>query len=168
MGTLRVATVGFDIAPKFHPQYGAWGTTPIMTETDKPLLTRCLVLEEGNRKIVWYSHDLCGENVKGTDELRMEIAQALGLNFEQVIWSTSQTHSSPTLPGSQLPGGSSITVRGEFDKDFCQMERKRFINRCINAAKEAISNLEPAKMWIGRGYCDNVSYDSRFPMPSGG
>ena len=119
--------VGFDIAPRFHPQFGAWGTTPGITETDMPLLTRCLALEQEVRMLVWFSHDLCGNSVPETDCLRNEIAEAIGVKPDQCVWSTSQTHSSPTLPGSQMPGGSSIAVRGEFDEEFCKLERQRFV-----------------------------------------
>ena len=168
MNKLNAAMVGFDIAPRFHPEFGAWGTTPIITETDMPLLTRCLALKQEDRLLVWFSHDLCGDNIRGTDRFRDEVADAIGLNREQVIWSTSQTHSSATIPGSNQPGGSCLTVRGSFDEEFCQNERDRFVKTCIEAAKEAISSLQPANVRVGKGYCDNISYNSRFPMPAGG
>ena len=168
MNSLRAAMTGFNIAPRFHPKYGAWGTTPIMTETDMPIETRCLALDQQGRRLVWFAHDLCGNSVADTDALRKEIAEEIGLDPQQVIWSTSQTHSSPTLPGTSMPGGSCITVRGEFDVEFCNPERTRFVRRCIEAGREAIDSLKSAKVWSGRGYCDNISYNSRFPMPTGG
>ena len=168
MGEFKAAMTGFDIDPRFHPEYGAWGTTPVMTEIDIPVLTRCLVLAGGDKALVWFSHDLIGESVEGTDVLRREIADTLDIETSCIVWSTSQTHSSPTFPGSDMPGGSSITVRGEFDPEFCRKERERFMERCVEAVKEAMAHLQPAEVLIGRGYCDNISYDSRFPMPAGG
>ncbi len=76
--------------------------------------------------------DLCGNPVPEVDKIRAEIAAKLALKPEQIIWSTSQTHSSPTLPGSNTPGGSSITVRGEFDEAFCLQERRTFMDRCVS------------------------------------
>ncbi|MBN2457002.1 MAG: hypothetical protein JXB29_10805 [Sedimentisphaerales bacterium] len=168
MSGLRVSMVGFDIAPRFHPEYGAWGTTPVITETDMPLLTRCLALEQDGRLLIWFSHDLCGNSITETDSFRDEMAGALKLNRDQVIWSTSQTHSSPTFPGSNLPGGSGITTRGIFDEEFSEKQRKRFLENCIDAAKKAIDGLQPADVWVGKGYCDSISYNTRFPMPTGG
>jgi hypothetical protein len=44
MNSLRVGMVGFDITPRFHPAFGAWGSTHTMTELDLPLLARCIAL----------------------------------------------------------------------------------------------------------------------------
>ena len=35
--TFDVGIAGFDFTPEIHPEYGAWGTTPGMTEVDMPL-----------------------------------------------------------------------------------------------------------------------------------
>jgi hypothetical protein len=47
-------------------------------------------------------------------------------------------------------------------------QRKRFINACVDAGREAINGLRPAKLRAGRGHCDSMSYNSRLPMPGGG
>ena len=75
--TLKAAIVGFDITPRFHSVCGAWGCTPTMTEVDLPLLSRCVALEEGGRRLIWYGSDLVGETIKGTDTYRDEVADAL-------------------------------------------------------------------------------------------
>ena len=167
MSGLNVGFVGFDITPEIHPEYGAWGTTPQMTSVDMPLLARCLVLDDGTTRIVWFGSDLCGNSTRETAEFRDEVAEALGLTRPQVIWSTSQTHSSPTIPGSDMPGGSSVTTRGAYDADYCREQRRRFIGSYVNAAKKAIENLQPADVYVGKGFCDSMSYNTRFPMPNG-
>lgn len=159
--------VGFDVTPRFHPTCGAWGSTPSMTELDIPLLARCLVIKQDERMAVWYGLDLSGDHVHGTDATRTEIATALGLEFDQIIWSTSQTHSSGAMPGSPMTGSCICDLTTQ-DAEFMESERKRFMNACIDAAKEAISKLQPATVWTGRGYCDSISFNRRFPMPNGG
>lgn len=167
MSRLRVGIVGFDITPRFHPTCGAWGCTPTMTKLDMPLLARCIALEQDHRRLIWFGSDLVGESVPGTDVLREEVAAALGLPRDQIVWSTSQTHSSGALPGSVLTG-SSICDLSKQDPQFMAAERKRFISAYIEAAREAIRRLQPASVWAGRGYCDSVSYNTRLPMPTGG
>ncbi len=167
MSSLHVGCVEFDISPRFHPTCGAWGTTSAMTELDMPLLAQCIAFQQDDRMLLWFGSDLVGETVPGTDVLRDEVAGALGLCREQVIWSTSQTHSSGAFPGSILTG-SSISDLSKQDPDFMQAERKRVMNLYLEAGKEAIRRLKPAKVWAGRGYCDSVSYNTRFPMPNGG
>ena len=167
MNQLRAAMVGFDITPRFHPQYGAWGTTPLVTELDMPLLARCLVLEQADCRIVWFGSDLCGEPVPFTLQLREQVAGALGMTVEQVIWSTSQSHSTGALPGSVM-SGSAITKKVAIDRDFIDAERARFMNAYVDAAGRAIAALKPAQVSAGRGHCDSIGYNSRFPMPTGG
>lgn len=167
MSSLHAAVVGFDITPRFHPTCGAWGDTSTMTGVDMPLLARCVALQQDGQLLLWFGSDLVGESVSGTDGLRSEIAGALRLRPEQLIWSTSQTHSSGALPGSVITG-SSICDLSLQDPDFMAAERKRFITAYVDAGREAISSLQPARVWAGRGYCDSMSYNTRFPMPTGG
>src|SRR5437867_8832150 len=126
MSKLRVGIVGFDITPHFHPTCGAWGCTPTMTELDMPLLARCIALDQDDRRLLWFRSDLIGETVPGTNVLRGEVAAALGLQISQVVWSTSQTHSSGAMPGSVLTG-SSICDLSKQDPQFVANERSRLI-----------------------------------------
>lgn len=167
MSNLQVGVVGFDITPGFHPQFGAWGTTPTMTELDMPLLARCIAMRQGGQQLLWFGSDLVGDSVPQTDKLRKEVADALNLEVPQVIWSTSQTHSSGAVPGSLLTG-SSICEIGATDETFVEQQWRRFIEAYIESGREAINRLQPAQVWVGRGYCDSMSYNTRFPMPTGG
>jgi len=167
MSGLRAGVVGFDITPRIHPEFGAWGTTPSMTEIDLPLLARCIALEQDGRRVVWFGSDLVGENVAGTDALRRHVADAIGLPVSQVIWSTSQTHSSGAVPGSLLTGSSALKLNSG-DPAFVEAERQRFLKAFCDAGRQAIEQLQPCRVWVGRGYCDSMSYNTRFPMPNGG
>ncbi|MSU69672.1 MAG: hypothetical protein EXS39_02625 [Opitutaceae bacterium] len=138
-----------------------------MPDLDLPLLARCVALDQGGRRLLWFGSDLVGEVVNGTNAYRDEVAGALGLRREQVIWSTSQTHSSGAVPGSLLTG-SGICDLSKQDPVFMAAERKRFMSSYIEAGRRAIAELQPARVWSGRGFCDSMSYNTRFPMPTGG
>lgn len=166
--TFNVGIAGFDFTPAIHPEYGAWGTTPGMTEVDMPLLGRCIALSQGEDLLLWYGIDICGNPPKEVAAIRDELASALSLQRRQIIWSTSQTHSSPTLPGSDVPGGSCITERGSYDTDYCNAQRRVFMQKCIDAGRQAIDSRQPAQIRAGSGFCDSISYNTRFPMPNGG
>jgi neutral ceramidase len=167
MSQLHVGMASFDFTPRIHPTCGAWGTTAAKTEIDMPLLGRCVALAHGDTKILWYGLDLVGENPEPTDVHRDDVAAAVGLSRDQIIWSTSQTHSSGALPGSQRTGNS-ITDLTEQDAAFATAEQARFVKAYIDAGREALDRLQPATVWAGRGYCDSISYNSRLPMPTGG
>ena len=82
MDKLHAAMVGIDITPDFHPEYGAWGTPPQITQIDMPLLSRCLAMRCNDRSIIWFGSDLCGNSVVETDQFRQEVAEALSLERE--------------------------------------------------------------------------------------
>ena len=170
MSNLCAAMVGFEITPRFHPEHGAWGTTPSVTKLDTEvggLYSRCLALGQDDRRVVWFGSDLIGDSVALTESWRAEVAVALGMVPSQIIWSTSQTHSSAAVPGS-LISGSSVTKLATTDSAFIESERQRFVNAFIEAGRHALDQLQPVRVWAGRGYCDTISYNSRFPMPQGG
>ncbi|MBL9215938.1 MAG: hypothetical protein JNG83_10725 [Opitutaceae bacterium] len=162
----QAGLVGFDLTPRFHPTCGARGCNPEMPELDQPLLARCLALEQDGRRLVWFGSDLVGEGVKRTDALRAEVADALGLRSEQVVWSSSQTHSSGAIPGGGT--GSSVSNLSRQDPAFMAEEQRRFMRLYVDAARAALAALEPVRVWAGRGYCDSVSYNTRLPLPNGG
>lgn len=169
MSTLRAAMTGFDATPRIHPQFGAWGTTPSMTEIDLPLLSRCLALEGDGRLLLWFSHDLIGLGCPATLQLREHVAAALELRVDQVVWSTSQTHASGSYAGfSEEGGGSSLLKRGVFDAEFCAAEHQRFLAGCVDAGQRAVDTLQPVRVAAGVAHCDNISYNSRLPLATGG
>lgn len=170
MNKFRAAMIGFEITPHFHSEYGAWGTTPSVTKLDSKvggLYSRCLALAQDDRQVVWFGSDLVGSSIALTESWRAEIAEALGMVPSQIIWSTSQTHSSGAIPGSPV-SGSSITNLATADSAFIESQRQRLVNAFIEAGRYALDQLQPVRVWAGRGYCDSISYNSRFPMPLGG
>ena len=169
MTTLLAAMTGFDATPRIHPQFGAWGTTPTMTDVNLPLLSRCLALQGDGQTLLWFSHDLTGNSCPATLQLRQHVADAVGLSVDQIIWSTSQTHSSGAYPGfAEEGGGNAIMQRGSWDEAFCAAEHERFLNGCVNIAREALDKLQPVRVLSGISHCDNISYNSRLPMATGG
>ena len=167
MSELNVGIVGFDITPEIDPVFGAWGTTPSITEIDMPLLARCVALRQDDRLLLWFGSDLIGENMADTDALRDEVAEPLGLRRDQVIWSVSQTHASGAIPGSSNTG-STVTETTRPKAEALAEGRRRFISKYVEAGRQAIEQLQPARIWAGQGYCDSISYNSRLPMPGGG
>ncbi len=145
MSRLHAAMAGFDVTPRFHPEFGAWGTSPFVTKLDMPLLARCLVLQQDGRRLIWYGSDLVGEPLPFSNQLRDEVAEALGVTRDEIVWSTSQAHSTGGLPGSVM-SGSHINPLTTGDPEFIEAERKRFMNSYIRAAREAIEALRPANV----------------------
>ena len=167
MSKLNVGIVGFDITPRIDPVFGAWGTTPSLTAIDMPLLARCIALRQDDRLLIWFGSDLIGEGLADTLKLRQELAALLDLRVDQIIWSSSQSHASGAIPGSGH-SGSSATAVTQPDPETLVAARRAFLNKYVEAAKQAIDQLQPANVWAGNGFCDSISFNSRLPMPTGG
>ena len=167
MAQMRASMVGVDISPRFQPQFGARGTTPRMTKLHRPLLARCLVLDQDGRRLIWFGGDLNGEPLPFTDALRDELAGRLNVPRSRIAWSSSQSHACGALPGSVM-AGSHIEKLVADDAEFTESERQRFFKDLVNAAREGIETLQPVRLQAGRGHCDSIGYNSRFPMPAGG
>ncbi len=155
MGRLRAGMVGIDISPRFHPQFGARGTTPRMTKLHRPLRARCLVLDQDDRRLIWFGGDLNGEPVPFTDALRDELAGRLGMPRSGIAWSSSQSHACAALPGS-IMAGSHIEDLVAGDPAFTESERRRFFDDLGDGAREAIDALRPGRLRAGRGHCDTI------------
>ena len=136
MSELNVGIVGFDITPEIDPKLGAWGTTPSLTEVDMPLLSRCVALRQDDRLLLWFGSDLIGDGLADTLKLREDVAAMLDLRVDQVIWSTSQSHSSGALPGSQH-SGSSATEVAKSDAEKLVASRQAFLNKYAAAGRQA-------------------------------
>ena len=166
MDTLKVGMVGFDITPDIHSACGAWGCNPTITEVDQPLAGRCLALVHAGESIVWFSFDLVGDSPRVTLELRREVAEALGLSTDQVLWGTIQNHACGAPPWSKFTGATTADL-SRTDPEFMASQRKRFMGACISAAREALDRARPATVHAGKGYCDSVSFNTRVFLPDG-
>ena len=72
--------------------------------------------------MLWFGSDLVGDKVPRTDDWRQEIADGLDLQADQIIWSTSQSHSSGAIPRSAI-SGSPNTPLITTDDGFIEAQR---------------------------------------------
>ena len=166
MDTLGVGMAAFDITPGIHPRCGAWGCNPAITTVDQPLAGRALALEQAGRRVVWLSLDLVGDSPRLTLELRREVADAIGLAPEHLLWGTVQNHACGAAPWSQF-SGTTIADHATNDPRFMADQRQRFTHACIDAAGAALASVQPARVYAGNGYCDSVSFNTRVFLPDG-
>jgi hypothetical protein len=168
MTMLRAAMTGFDITPRLHPECGAWGCNPTVTEVESPLVGRCLALEaDGEAPVIWFGADLVGDSPQLTDALRQQVAEILGLPPDRVLWGTCQNHSSGAPPWAEFSGDVNADLSRR-DPSFMAAEAERVQGLFCTAAAAALEQLQPVSVSAGRGYCDSVSFNTRYPLPDGG
>ena len=138
-----------------------------MTEVGSPLLARYLALQQDDSLLLWYSCDLVGKSLLQTEMRRKQLAAGLGLRRDQVIWAGNQNHSGGSLPTAHF-SESIFDELAERDPIFMQAEAEWLMQSALDAGREAMARLQPAKLWAGRGYRDTVSFNTRMPLPGGG
>jgi hypothetical protein len=167
MNDLQAAMVGFDITPRIHPKFGAYGTTPSMYVIDMPLQGRCLALTQGDRKLLWFAVDQFPLTVPGSAMLRTRLAEELALDGDQIVWTASQTHAAGAVPGSDLVGNLTCDLSQQ-DPTFAAAEGDRLFKAYVLAGRQALGQVQPVNVFAGHACCDSMSYNGRLPMPTGG
>jgi len=123
---------------------GGWGI-PEATHIHDELHARCLVLDDGNTKLVFIVVDLVGVNQDLTEEAKKIIFEETGIPPENVIISAVHTHSATSAQG-EGEKRRQWTVGEPFDE-----YQKFVIRRLGDVTRIAINNLEPAEIGWGSG-----------------
>jgi hypothetical protein len=123
---------------------GGWGIPEAIHIHDE-LHARCLVLDDGNTKLVFIVVDLVGVNQDLTEEAKKIILEETGIPPENVIISAVHTHSATSAQGEgekrrQWTGGEPFDEYQQF-----------VIRRLGDVTRIAINNLEPAEIGWGAG-----------------
>ncbi len=140
---------------------GNFGTPPPATHVHDELHARCLVLDDGNTKLVFVIVDNIGMNRDLMDEAKRIITEETGIPVSNILISAIHTHSSVSAQGvgEKRRNWSS---GGEFD-DY----QKFMIRRIGDAARIAINNLEPARIGWGAGSVPEHVFVRRWLMKPG-
>jgi len=109
---------------------------------ESDLTASAVVLEGAHSKVIILAVDLCTVDSRLADRLRAGVAEALGIPPSRVLLNESHTHSAPALPGY---------YPDSYDPDFKTEYLSRLERRLVEAAVEADSRLQPARIGCGWG-----------------
>ncbi len=94
--------------------------------------------EQGEKTILLISADVCAMNYDKCRDIRKVVGKAIGVNWTDILYATIHTHSGPVTRTSK--------GWGETDEDYLD---NTLIPASIEAAKKALTGMQPAKMGIG-------------------
>lgn len=139
---------------------GGWGVPPA-THIHDQLRARCLVLDDGDTKLVFVVNDLLGVHYDLTEEAKRIIQEETGIPKKNIIISAIHTHSATSAMGTGEKRRAWYDVP-EFD------EYQQFvIRRIADAVRIALNNLEPAKIGWGVGSLPQHVFVRRWIMKPG-
>ncbi len=127
-----------------------------------PLFCRALVLEAEGSRLALVTLDLIEVPRAVTDAAREQIAGQSGIPAERVMISATHTHTGPVLiwPGelSAIPGAPSPAVLAYTEA---------LPGKIAGAVHRAVEQLQPARLSVARGRCEELTYNRRYILRDG-
>lgn len=128
---------------------------------ESDLTATALVLSNGDDKFVIIGIDL---SIVGIDlsmygqrpaqEMRVQVAQALGIPTSHVLFNTSHTHAGVALPDYMRDSDEQMELKTRYKRDLTR--------GLVECAVEADQNLQPARIGTGWGECHIGVYRREF------
>ncbi len=136
---------------------GGWGVPPA-THIHDELHARCLVLDDGETRLVFAIVDNVGVLREVFDEAKRQIHEATGIPKEHMLMASTHTHSATSA------GGQGERRRGwNYGKPLDDYQQ--FLARRISdGVRVAINNLEPARIGWGVGHVPQHLFNRRWKM----
>ena len=140
---------------------GNYGTPPPATYVHDELHARCLVLDDGTTMLAFIIVDNIGLNRDLIDEAKRLIQEESNIPRENLLVSATHTHSSVSAGGV----GEKRRQIGNIEP-FDQYQ-KFLIRRMADGVRNAINNLEPARIGWGIGSVPEHVFIRRWKMKPG-
>ena len=169
MATLRAGAGVADITPELGIQIaGDIGRHRPCEEIRERLKVRALVLDDGAKRCCLLSLDLLAASNDWADRVRREVAGALGIGPEAVIFHILQNHAAPNLGHTFVSDDCALFppeypwLRGGDDR-----YNPVALAGCVAAAKDAAEQLQPVTLAAGRMPDGRVAFNRRFVLRDG-
>lgn len=147
---LRAGAATLDVTPFLGAGIvGNYGIPPAAENIHDPLFAKALVLDDGFIQLVFVVIDSLGIHAQVCEAAKETITMETGIPASQIIIAVTHTHSGPSA------GGVGEKRRAYDVKPFDDYQLF-LIHRIIDAVKNAVYNLRPAR--IGFGHFDKPEH----------
>lgn len=154
---LKAGAAASNVTPPLdRPIIGGWGS-PLAEHIHDELHARCLVLDDGETKLVFVIVDSLGLSRDVFDAAKAAVHEKTGILEENMLMAATHTHSSISARGSN---------RGESHGDFDDYQRF-VIRRIADGVRRALNNLEPARVGWGSAKEPTQVFNRRYFMKPG-
>jgi hypothetical protein len=149
-GAFRAACVRIDITPD-TPQW-LHGYAPRQSEgVHDRIYHRIAALDDGTTTFFLVSSDICTVIPSFYHAVCQRLEQETGIRPEQIWWSTTHTHSAPHVGPQDLGRLFQRTLGDRFSIQHDEGYWQRVTDLLIDGVRTARSQLEPARLGIGKG-----------------
>ena len=159
---LRVGAAAVAITPVPGTPMAGYYSARAAQGVDDELFAKALVIEQDGSKVAIVVCDLISMPRGVTDDARRLVAATAGIPPECVMVSATHTHTGPTLPT-----GSSRDPSEEGAAELAKRYVESLPQRIARGVSEANAALRPAKVSVGVGSEDRLSFNRRYVMTDG-
>jgi hypothetical protein len=151
---LRVGVAQVDVTPPAGSRMYGCGArgTDVSTGVHDPLYAKAIVISDGRTTLGWVTMDLGYVDTPFTRAVRSAVADRVGADIDEVLLSSSHTHSGPT-----------------FSPDFPSVVSPwidQVVEMIADTVVEAYEGLEPARLGVGWGEV-SIGHNRRRVLPDG-
>src|SRR5690554_2618370 len=144
---------------------GGWEPIPA-THIHDPMYARCLVLDDGQTRIVFVVIDNVGVPRPVLDEAKRLAEEETGIPAENMLMSSTHTHSAASARNENPSAGRHASIYLRLNTDL--NDYQRFMARRIaDGIRCAVNNLEPARVGWGSGHAPEHVFNRRWFMKPG-
>lgn len=158
--SFRAAAVKIDITPDRPQQllgYGARVSEGIHT----PIHHRILALDDGRRKMVIVSTEVCLVSPSEYDRVAALVQEAHGIAPIDFLWTVTHTHSAPELGP---PGMGAVYMPQRYTHEYDRAYADEVTEKLLDGIGQALASLQPARLGVGFGTAEaNINRRERTP-----
>ena len=121
------------------------------TENWDELMLCCTAFSDGENTVLFYTYDSCQFGEPVAKPLFALLEQELGIPEENVIFSGTHTHAGPVMYSNS----------NKFPK-LVEFLETMFTPAVLRVAKEALADLTPARILMGRGKTEGLNFVRRY------
>ena len=120
------------------------------------IFVNALAFDDGVKKAVLLTVDLCLLSTEQCDFFREKIAESANIKKEGVFINCTHTHTGPTIGDDKISG---LDADEEYDRTF--------LNALCDASKEALSDMCESEFSYAEGRAEGLGFNRRFRMKDG-
>jgi neutral ceramidase len=127
-----------------------------------PLFSKALVLESDGERVALVTLDIISVTREITDQARAEIEKSTAIKGAQVMVSASHAHTGPELANRSRRGADMGGAR-----ELAVQYTERLPKLIAASVRLAHEKLQPARLNVAQGRCDNLAFNRRYFMRDG-
>ena len=167
-GEFKAGFSRVDITPPLGSFMPGYYQDRYAKEVLDPLQINCVAFSDGKKTAVIQQYDTEGISDSVADLFRDAIVKATGIDRDAILVHASHTHDGGYLAmksghGSSGGGDGVPSHATEIDELYV----RHCVTRAADAARQAIADLKPAKLSVGRSEAKRISFGRRYLMKNG-